>query len=293
MSLFIHDSLLGHVPNPGFCTPGFAGSFHTIDAEGFRFGGERPASSEGPILAVGDSFTYGDEVRDEEAWPAQLQRITGRPVLNGGVTGYGLDQIVLRAEQLIPRYKPSVVIVGFIEHDIQRTEMRRMWWRDKPWFEIDGDQLVLKGVPVPNPPSRLSRETRHRVETFLVELPVILQQLLGYRVRVHPVGRGLTISRRLAERLAALSAQHGVPMIMMAQYPPLAFTDRRTGTLHRRRMKAVLERAQSRGLVIVDTFQRLAAEPQPEHFYGHTHMNARGNALVASLLAAILNNLPK
>ena len=81
-------------------------------------------------MAVGDSLTYGDEVRDEEAWPAQLQRLTGRRVLNGGVTGYGFDQIVLRAEQLTNMHKPSVVVVGFIADDIRRTEMRRMWWRD-------------------------------------------------------------------------------------------------------------------------------------------------------------------
>ena len=32
-------------------------------------------------------------------WPARLKRLLERPVLNGGVFGYGLDQIVLRAEK--------------------------------------------------------------------------------------------------------------------------------------------------------------------------------------------------
>ncbi|MBV8191138.1 MAG: hypothetical protein JO339_28125 [Alphaproteobacteria bacterium] len=108
VSLFIHDSLLGHVPNPGFRTSGFGNSFHTIDADGLRSSGEKLISSDGSILAVGDSFTYGDEVLDEEAWPAQLQRLTGRRVLNGGVTGYGFDQIVLRAEQLAIIHEPSL-----------------------------------------------------------------------------------------------------------------------------------------------------------------------------------------
>ena len=90
-----------------------------------RFTGERPISSDGSILAVGDSYTYGDEVLDEETWPAQLQRLTGRPVLNGGVTGYGFDQIVLRAEQLAAIHRPSIIIVSFIAHDILRTETRR------------------------------------------------------------------------------------------------------------------------------------------------------------------------
>jgi hypothetical protein len=41
----------------------------------------------------------------------------GRRVLNGGVTGYGFDQMVLRAEQLIAAHKPSVVIASFIADD--------------------------------------------------------------------------------------------------------------------------------------------------------------------------------
>ena len=43
-------------------------------------------------MAVGDSFTFGDEVNDGQTWPAQLQQLTGRRVINGGVSGYGFDQ---------------------------------------------------------------------------------------------------------------------------------------------------------------------------------------------------------
>lgn len=169
---FLHNDILGYVPNPGFCGPGFGDSFHTIDADGLRFSGERPASSDGSILTVGDSFTYGDEVRDEEAWPARLQSLTGRPVLNGGVSGYGLDQTILRAEQLTPVHGPSVIIVSFIADNILRTEMSRMWWRNKPWFTIEDDQLVLKGVPVPNR-TRLPLHIRRRMDRVLVDLSTL------------------------------------------------------------------------------------------------------------------------
>ena len=202
-SLFVHDDHLGHALNPGFSGPGVGRSFHTINADGLRFSGAMPTStewpaSERPILAVGDSYTYGDEVRDEEAWPAQLQRLTGRRVLNGGVTGYGFDQMVLRAEQLVAAYQPSVVIASFITHDIERAEMRRMWWRNKPWFVVENDQLVLKGVPVPKPGmTRLPRHIRERLDTILLSLPPILQHVFGYHVRVHRSGFGL--AERTAE----------------------------------------------------------------------------------------------
>src|SRR2546430_12739713 len=53
----------------------------------------------GNILAVGSSFTFGAEVADDQSWPAQLERLTGRPVDNAAVGGHALDQIVLRSEE--------------------------------------------------------------------------------------------------------------------------------------------------------------------------------------------------
>ena len=284
---FVYDRLLGHVPNPGFRGSGFGNSFHTIEDDGLRSCGEVPVSSDDPILTVGDSFTYGDEVRDQESWPAQLQRLTGRRVLNGGVTGYGFDQIVLRAEQLAALHGPSIIIASFIAEDIPRTEMRCMWWRDKPWFAIEDDQLVLKGVPVPNrprPPPRI----RLWIERGLLELPQILQHLLGYHIRVHPAGFGLSIAQRLTERLARLQADCHVKIIMMAQYSPHFWRYKRLADKQRRLTQAILNCAATYGLATQDTFQRLATEPTPHDFYGHAHMNARGNLMIASLLAARL-----
>src|SRR6185312_14962905 len=73
------------------------------------------------ILAVGDSFTFGAEVEDSQSWPAALERIVGTPVVNGGVGGYGSDQIVLRAEQLMAELQPRTVIVSFLDGDILRA----------------------------------------------------------------------------------------------------------------------------------------------------------------------------
>ena len=52
------------------------------------------------LLATGDSFTYGAEAADADTWPARLQGLLHLRVANGGVPGYGLDQIVLRSERL-------------------------------------------------------------------------------------------------------------------------------------------------------------------------------------------------
>ena len=66
---------------------------------------------DGPLtLAAGDSFTFGDEVNDDESWPAALEQLTGRRVINAGVPGFGLDQAVLRAEQLMGYHHKSRVL---------------------------------------------------------------------------------------------------------------------------------------------------------------------------------------
>src|SRR5262245_5906106 len=78
----------------------------------------------GAVVAVGDSFTAGSEVADAETWPAQLERLIGRPVINAGVGGYGTDQMILRAESLLPVLQPSAVVVGILDDDINRAGYR-------------------------------------------------------------------------------------------------------------------------------------------------------------------------
>lgn len=265
--LHVHDGDLGYVPRPGVRGTVRDGGPVTIEANGFRFSGEKPASADTPILAVGDSFTYGEDVADLDAWPVQLQRLTGRTVLNGGVSGYGLDQIVLRTERLTALHGLALVIVGMVANDVQRTEMRRMWWHDKPWFALQGGKLVLRGVPVPErtkPPTEVRRRMERRA------------------------GTGARISRALIERLANLQTVNRVKLVLVAQYDADAWSGRRQAQEQRNVLRPLLECAALHGIATLDTFHRLAAEPRPGDFYGTLHMNARGNLMIASLLAARL-----
>ena len=89
------DSELGFVLRPGYAADGV-----TYDLHGHRLT-PAPAGTvlaEPPVLVVGDSYAHGDEVSDGETWAALLQPMTGRRTVNAGVSGYGLDQTVLRAE---------------------------------------------------------------------------------------------------------------------------------------------------------------------------------------------------
>jgi hypothetical protein len=93
-----YDEVLGWVQPAYLASDGF----NTVEY-GIRKNSSRDEPlSRGAVLAVGDSYTVGSEVRDDESWPAQLERLAQVRVINAGVGGYGLDQIVLAAERLLP-----------------------------------------------------------------------------------------------------------------------------------------------------------------------------------------------
>jgi GDSL-like Lipase/Acylhydrolase family len=282
---YVHDDSVGYVPRAGYSGPGL-----TIDADGLRHTGEQTADA--PILAVGDSFTFGDEVNDGQTWPAQLQLLTGRRVLNGGVSGYGFDQTVLRAEQLAPRYKPSAIVVSFIADDVRRTEMRRLWSADKPWFDLDKDQLTLRGVPVPprtDPRDTLTFWQRTLGYSYLFDFILrrldLLYDWFGDHIRVHPAGTGETLACRLTDRLAALQRSSGARVVVVAEYDPIVWDHAKFTAEQRRMTRGLLDCAAKNGLLTVDTFDALAATPNPRQLYGLWHMNEPGNRLIAKLIA--------
>lgn len=279
-SRFTHDPQLGHVPEGGL-----------------RGNGGPPPAGARPIVAVGDSFTYGEEVRDGETWPAHLERLLVRPVLNGGVSGYGFDQIVLRAEALARQHKPAAVIVSFIADDIRRTEMRRLWGADKPYFDLLGDRLVLDGVPVPPraaPKSTLGFWQRTLGYSFLFDFAMrrlnLLHDWFGDHIRVHPAGRGADLACHLSARLVALQEEIGAPVLLFAQYDPVMWQDT-SPSLTRPRFDTyhLMTCAKLHGLDTIDSFDALAArQADIRRHYVLWHMSDTGNKLMAELVAETL-----
>jgi len=144
------DPLLGWVPRANY-----ASREHNTLEHGVRRNGSERSVRPGHILAVGDSFTEGWDVDDDEAWPAQLEVLSGIPVVNAGVGGYGTDQIVLRAEQLLPVVRPHTLIVGMLSFDIHRTG-HAAYGASKPWFTVQRGELVYHP---PSPPEARAKPT--------------------------------------------------------------------------------------------------------------------------------------
>ncbi len=110
------------------------------------------------ILSFGDSFTFGEEVSDNETFSYNLEKLLpGSEVINFGVHGYGHDQMLLYLREEGIKYHPDIVILGFVVLDMERNMLS---FRDyaKPRFVLDGGRLVLTNTPVPRPEETLARE---------------------------------------------------------------------------------------------------------------------------------------
>jgi hypothetical protein len=125
------------------------------------------------VLVVGSSFAAGSEVSDDGTFPAQLETIIGTPVVNGAIGGFGVDQIVLRTEQLVPIVRPKILIVDISSSNVTYASFSEAG-RPKPFYTIVNGALVLHNSPVPT-----HFESRDRFEW--------VKQIAGYSYAINRI----------------------------------------------------------------------------------------------------------
>jgi hypothetical protein len=113
------------------------------------------------IALVGDSYTFGLDVRYEDTWGHQLEGLLGGcvQVRNFGVPGYGVDQAVLRYERDARPWEPDAVILSPIGHDFHRTMSVYTFlsfpgWGfpfSKPRFAVTNGVASVVNVPAAHP----------------------------------------------------------------------------------------------------------------------------------------------
>jgi hypothetical protein len=124
-----------------------------INAQGFRGEDWREKQAGRPrILVLGDSYAWGWGVEENERFSDVLaRRAQGWEVLNAAVSGYGTDQQLLLLEDLAPKVRPDLVICVFCRNDLFENESPVVYGKHKPYFEVVGAELELRGVPVTEP----------------------------------------------------------------------------------------------------------------------------------------------
>ena len=74
-------------------------------------------AKEGPIVAFGDSLTYGQGVSAKDAYPALLEKMWNRKIINLGISGNTSLQGLARKEE-IKEFRPSFVLIEFSANDL-------------------------------------------------------------------------------------------------------------------------------------------------------------------------------
>lgn len=107
------------------------------------------------IALLGDSFTFGEEVRFEETWGYRLEKLVNAQVLNFAVPSHGLDQTLLKFEHKVAPWNASVVVLGMLNAAAPRSGDVYLSLRPdqtlpfmKPRFVVRGGEIATLNVPV-------------------------------------------------------------------------------------------------------------------------------------------------
>ena len=264
----------------------------------------------GGMLAAGDSFTEGWEVKDHESWPAVVEKLTSVPVVNAGIGGYGADQTILRAEQMLPIVKPKILLIGFHEIAITRAG-HTAFGAPKPYFTFDNGELRYHPATFVRPREK---------NTIAWRTAYGIREALGYSAfadyllsRINPnfwhgdPDRDLyqrsgadevDVTCALLQRLKSRADQDSIHVVLVLQYyATLILESDRPGPYS----QAVAACARDIGIRVVDQFAPLhaiVAVGGPaiiRDYYWLTdgvfgHMTAKGNEHVANLIFAALGD---
>jgi hypothetical protein len=254
---------------------------------------------------VGDSFGAGGEVADAESWPSRLEQTLGIQVINAAVGGYGLDQMVLRAEMLLPLLKPRVLVLqSRLEYGNSGDRMSVAGGTPKPHYTVGSGELVLHNQPVP----RIASSTHdlgwkravfgrfYLVQYVMTRLDLLQWWVTSMRIKYElSESEALDVGCLLMRRLADIRDRQGIRAALIIQYSALEVADQPAAW--ERAHDQVRACARKEGLEIVDTrdalrkvydsgdsaaYQRLWVMHDNDRVYGHP--SAAGNRMVADLV---------
>jgi lysophospholipase L1-like esterase len=175
----------------------------------------QPLAPDAVALAFGDSLTFGTGASPEESYPAVLQGLIGRKVINAGVPGETTAEGRVRLAGLLDSHRPALLLLCLGANDM----IRRMDEKDAAEnlgvmirMARERDiQVVLLGVPRPalfgSPPEFF----RNVAEEFSVPYlkDAMEDTLKEPELRsdpIHPNARGY---RKIAEDVAAFLRKKG------------------------------------------------------------------------------------
>jgi len=172
-------------------------------------------ASDAVIVAFGDSLTFGTGATLEESYPAILERLVGRRVVNSGVPGEVTGEGLSRLPEVLEREKPALLILCHGGNDLlRRLDQKQIANNLRAMIRLArerGVAVVIIAVPSPGialSPPPFFREIAGEMKIPCEEnaLAMVLSDGSLKSDYIHPNAAGY---RRLAESIAALLKKSG------------------------------------------------------------------------------------
>ena len=226
------------------------------------------------IVFLGDSFTFGSGVEEDETFAALLEaRLGGARSYNLGIGGFGIDQMWRTLVHYGLPLEPDLVILAFIRNDLDRSlSAYRLGhaWLQKPTYRlVDGRLAPLTVGNLPPAAWRWVERRSRLVELWRrAESSLALRYAVGYRWR---------LNRALFAAVRDECRQAGVPLVVV--HLPL---NRRSAAPLLEREFAELE------VPFLDLTPLLPPDADRLYYPRDHHFNAAGHRFVAEAIHRFL-----
>jgi lysophospholipase L1-like esterase len=111
----------------------------------------KPLNEDAVVLAFGDSITHGTGASLEQAYPARLQNMLSRTVINAGVPGEISKKGLKRLPGLLKRHRPALLILCHGGNDILRRinpkQTKENLQQMIDLARLNNTEVALIGVP--------------------------------------------------------------------------------------------------------------------------------------------------
>lgn len=175
----------------------------------------QPLNPDQPILAFGDSLTFGYGADKNQSYPAQLSKLLNREVINGGISGELSSEGLLRLAHLLDSYKPQLLLLCHGANDmLHKSDLDKMADNLKKMIKLAQDrdiQVVLIAVPNTNlllTPLKQYQQVAKQMNIVLENdlLSDVLAQPKLHSDLIHPNYLGY---QKIAESIAQLLKERG------------------------------------------------------------------------------------
>jgi len=172
-------------------------------------------NADATILAFGDSLTYGTGTSRDKAYPAVLERLINRKIINAGIPGEISKHGLSRLPALIDKHHPELIIICHGANDILRKlDLAKTHNNIQQMINLarkNNSEVVLIGVPEFS--LFLSTAPMYQALADENQVPIannILGDIIGNNSlksdHIHPNTQGYQL---LAQDIASLLKQSG------------------------------------------------------------------------------------